>query len=222
MFPVGSLCGTRYVRRVGSPRRRDGRSARCAASCRAGGPARFPFGARRAGLRAGPVPAPTIPVHGDRAARPDAAGRDARGRSGPARTRPGEDPSTMTDRLRAPGPDPFLPASGAGRGSPGPKGPVRRDRPRHLGGRRRRAGSRRRVVPALDELEDRHAGLRLGAGLAPVEQLAFERGVGKRVNATGPREPASSHIRCPAGDLARPDLPGGRCRRHRRPIPSRA
>jgi len=33
-----------------------------------------------------------------------------------------------------------------------------------------------RIVPALDELEDDLAGLRLGAELPPVEQLAFERG----------------------------------------------
>ncbi len=32
-----------------------------------------------------------------------------------------------------------------------------------------------RIVPALDELEDRHSGLGLGLELAPVEQLAFER-----------------------------------------------
>ena len=32
------------------------------------------------------------------------------------------------------------------------------------------------IVPSLDELEDRQAGLGLGLELAPVEQLAFERG----------------------------------------------
>lgn len=32
------------------------------------------------------------------------------------------------------------------------------------------------IVPALDEPEDGHAGLRLGSELSPVEQLAFERG----------------------------------------------
>ena len=31
------------------------------------------------------------------------------------------------------------------------------------------------VVPALDELEDRHAGLGLGLKLATLEQLTFER-----------------------------------------------
>jgi hypothetical protein len=33
-----------------------------------------------------------------------------------------------------------------------------------------------RVVPALDEVEDRHTRLDLGLEAAPVEQLAFERG----------------------------------------------
>jgi hypothetical protein len=33
-----------------------------------------------------------------------------------------------------------------------------------------------RIVPAFNELEDGHTGLRLGAELAPVEQLALERG----------------------------------------------
>ena len=36
--------------------------------------------------------------------------------------------------------------------------------------------SARRIVPTFDELEDGHARLRLGAELAPVEQLAFEGG----------------------------------------------
>ena len=32
------------------------------------------------------------------------------------------------------------------------------------------------IVPALDELEDRHTGLGLGLELPPFEQLAFKRG----------------------------------------------
>lgn len=33
-----------------------------------------------------------------------------------------------------------------------------------------------RIVPAFDKLEDGHAGLGPGLGLAPVEQLAFQGG----------------------------------------------
>ncbi len=66
----------------------------------------------------------------------------------------------------------------------------------------------RRVVPALDGLEDRHAGLRLGAERAPVEQLAFERGI--EALAHGGRTGASDRAR----RRADPGLRAAQAERH--------
>jgi hypothetical protein len=56
-----------------------------------------------------------------------------------------------------------------------------------------------RIVPALDEPEDGHAGLRLGLELAPVEQLAFEGGeeaLDGRTPASFQRRPKAIEVYC--------------------------